>query len=251
MSKAGVIGTLLRRKSRDYQFAIKSMRSGRLDTNKLAEAKQHVSTIYERIGEVKTNKLVVSIIVDESGSMSGYKMETAREAAIFLNECVKDVPDVELYIYGHTADWNGGGEFSCSGTGSTQLMVYKEPGKRTLSSLARMGARYENRDGSAIIAAAKRIRSKTQNQGVFIIISDGEPSAVNYRGEAAKNHTRRMANEVEKMGFQVIQVTIGGYRSKDMFKNVIEMNDMSTFPQEFTAFLRTKINTLIKEKVTM
>jgi nitric oxide reductase activation protein len=114
-----------------------------------------------------------------------------------------------------------------------------------------MNAHYENRDGSAIIAAAKRIRSKTQNQGVFIIISDGEPSAVNYRGEAAENHTRRMANEVEKMGFQVIQVTIGGYRSKNMFKNVIEMNDMSTFPQEFTAFLRTKINTLIKEKVTM
>lgn len=251
MSKAGVIGTLLRRKSRDYQFAIKSMRSGRLDTNKLAEAKQHVSTIYERIGEVKTNKLVVSILVDESGSMSGYKMEKAREAAIFLNECVKDVPDVELYIYGHTADWSGEDEFFCSGTGSTQLMVYKEPGKRSLSSLARMSARYENRDGSAIIAAAKRIRSKTQNQGVFIIISDGEPSAINYRGAAAKNHTRRMANEVEKMGFQVIQVTIGGYRSKNMFKNVIEMNDMSTFPQEFTAFLRTKINTLIKEKVTM
>lgn len=251
MSKAGVIGTLLRRKSRDYQFAIKSTRSGRLDTNKLAEAKQHVSTIYERIGEVKTNKLVVSILVDESGSMGGYKMEKAREAAIFLNECIKDVPDVELYIYGHTADWYGDHEFTCSGTGSTQLMIYKEPGKRSQSSLARMDARYENRDGSAIIAAAKRIRSKTQNQGVFIIISDGEPSAVNYRGEAAKNHTRRMANVVEKMGFQVIQVTIGGYHSKDMFKNVIEMNDMSTFPQEFTAFLRTKINTLIKEKVTM
>lgn len=251
MSKASVISTLLRRKSRDYQFAIKSMRSGRLDTNKLAEAKQHVSTIYERIGEVKTNKLVVSILVDESGSMSGYKMQKAREAAIFLNECLKGVPDVELYVYGHTADWTGGDEFSCSGTNSTQLMIYKEPGKRSQSSLARMAARYENRDGSAIIAAAKRIRSKTQNQGVFIVISDGEPSAVSYRGSAAESHTRRMANEVEKMGFQVIQVTIGGYESKNMFKNVIEMNSMSTFPQDFTAFLRKKINTLIKEKVSL
>jgi len=57
--------------------------------------------------------------------------------------------------------------------------------------------------------------------------------------------------EVEKMGFQVIQVTIGGHRSKDMFKNVIDMDDVSKFPTQFVGFLKTKINSLIKEKVTM
>lgn len=254
-TKASVIANLLKRKNRDYQFSLKSMRSGRLDTDKLAEAKQGVQTIYERMGEIKTNKLCVTVLVDESGSMAGNTADKAREAAIFLKESLEGVPDVELFIYGHTADIPShqvsqmGGK---GGHGTTQIFVYKEPGTYTPpKSMGGINGRYENRDGVAILATAKRVRQKTQNQGVFIVISDGEPSAQNYGGTSARNHVKKSAIEVEKMGFQVIQVTIGGHRSKEMFKNVIDMDDVSKFPTQFVGFLRTKINSLIKEKVTM
>lgn len=254
-TKASVIANLLRRKNRDYQFSLKSMRSGRLDTDKLAEAKQGVQTIYERMGEVRTNKLCVTILVDESGSMAGYRADKAREAAIFLKESLESVPDVELFVYGHSADMPPSylrGLTGKGGQGSTQIFVYKELG--TAVPPKAMGAihgRYENRDGVAILATAKRVRQRTQNQGVFIVISDGSPSAQNYGGTAARDHVKRSAIEVEKMGFQVIQVTIGGYKSKDMFKNVIDMEDMDKFPTQFVSFLKTKINSLIKEKITM
>ena len=255
MSKAHVLATLLRRKNRDYQFALKSMRSGRLDTNKLAEAKQGVSTIYERIGQVQTNKLCVGVLVDESGSMSGSKADAARKAAIFLDEALKGVPDVELFIYGHTADTNiimcGCKNLRATGSKSTQLLVYKEPGIKTSSQLGSIDGRYENRDGAAIIAAAKRMRTFTQNQGVFVIISDGCPYATGYSGDTARKHTQKMALEAESMGFEVIQVTIGGYRSRDMFKNVIDLDDVRTFPEKFVGFLKKKVNTLIKAKVTL
>ena len=65
--KASVLAHLFARKCKDYQFSMKSMRSGRLDTNKIAEAKQNVPTIYERFGEVKTNKLNIGVLIDESG----------------------------------------------------------------------------------------------------------------------------------------------------------------------------------------
>ena len=65
------------------------MRSGRLDTNKLAEAKQKVPTIYERIGEVHTDKLCIGVLLDMSGSMSGSKIEKARETMIYLYELLK------------------------------------------------------------------------------------------------------------------------------------------------------------------
>jgi len=65
--KASVLANLFSRKCKDYAFSMKSMRSGRLDTNKIAEAKQNVPTIYERFGEVKTNKLNIGVLVDESG----------------------------------------------------------------------------------------------------------------------------------------------------------------------------------------
>ena len=246
-TKASVIANLLKRKNRDYQFSLKSMRSGRLDTDKLAEAKQGVQTIYERMGEVKTNKLCVTVLVDESGSMHGSKADKAREAAIFLKEALESVPDVELFVYGHSADMS-----RYNGTGSTQIFVYKEPGTITPpKSMGKISGRYENRDGVAIVATAKRVRQRTQNQGVFIVISDGCPSATNYGGSTAEAHVKKSAIEVEKMGFQVIQVTIGGYRSRNMFKNVIDMDDVSKFPAQFVGFLKTKINSLIKEKVTM
>jgi hypothetical protein len=246
-TKASVIANLLKRKNRDYQFSLKSMRSGRLDTDKLAEARQGVQTIYERMGEVKTNKLSVTVLVDESGSMYGSKADKAREAAIFLKETLEGVPDVELFIYGHSADMTRYG-----GSGTTQIFVYKEPGTATSpKSMGCIAGRCENRDGVAILATAKRVRQKTQNHGVFVVISDGEPSAQNYGGTTARNHVKKSVIEVEKMGFQVIQVTIGGHRSKDMFKNVIDMDDVSKFPTQFVGFLKTKINSLIKEKVTM
>jgi len=246
-TKASVIANLLKRKNRDYQFSLKSMRSGRLDTDKLAEARQGVQTIYERMGEVKTNKLSVTVLVDESGSMHGSKADKAREAAIFLKETLEGVPDVELFIYGHSADMIRHG-----GSGTTQIFVYNEQGTFTPpKSMGNISGRSENRDGVAILATAKRVRQKTQNHGVFIVISDGEPHATNYSGITARNHVKKSVIEVEKMGFQVIQVTIGGHRSKDMFKNVIDMDDVSKFPTQFVGFLKTKINSLIKEKVTM
>lgn len=247
LTKSHVLQTLLKRKNRDYQFCLKSMRSGRLDTNKLAEAKQMVQTIYERIGSVKTNKLCVGILVDESGSMHGYPIEYARQAAIFLNESLKGVKDVELFIYGHTAD-----NPLFGGSGTTQLFVYKEKDKVSDAAIGEMGKHlYENRDGVAMITAARRMRQQTQNNGIFICISDGCPAAHGYSGPTANTHVRRMAIEIEKMGFQVIQVTIGGYRSKNMFKHVINMDDITTFPQQFVTFLKTKIDTMIKEKVTV
>lgn len=249
-TKSSVLAQLLKRKNRDYQFSLKSMRTGRLDTNKLAEAKQGVSTIYERLGQVKTDKLSVTVLVDESGSMAGDKINAARQAAVFLSESLSGVKDVELFIYGHTADWYGTiGKTKCSGTGSTQLIIYREPGMQNPLLLGEIEARYENRDGVAILAAAKRVRTMTQNNGVLVVISDGYPSAHAY-GDG-RTHTRKMAVEAEKMGFEVIQVTIGGHRSSDMFKHVINLDDVSTFPTKFVGFLKKKINSMIKETVRL
>ncbi|MFM7388254.1 MAG: hypothetical protein ACKO5L_08855, partial [Bacteroidota bacterium] len=36
--------------------------------------------------------------------MCGSKINKAREAAVFINEVFKRLPNVELFIYGHTAD---------------------------------------------------------------------------------------------------------------------------------------------------
>jgi uncharacterized protein YegL len=243
MSKAQTIARLFARKNKDYKFSLKSMRSGRLDTEKLAEAVQGVSTIYERMGEVKTNKICVGVLIDESGSMGGSKIEKARQAAVFINEIFKKIGNVELFIYGHTADVDE--------TGTTQIYVYREPGKATdMYALGSCRARIENRDGDAILAAGMRMRKLTQNAGILFVISDGEPCAHDYHGAASVEDTKRKVIMTENLGLQVIQIAIdSSVRSERMFKHYIKMTDIANLPTDMVKFLSKKIDHLIKEKV--
>jgi hypothetical protein len=244
-TKAAVLQKLFSRKSKNYEFSMKSMRSGRLDTNKIAEAAQQVPTIYERFGQVTTSKVCVGVLIDESGSMGGSKIEKAREAAIFINEVFKKMPDVQLFIYGHTAD--------NTTNSSTDMMVYREKGFITDSfSLGSVRARSNNRDGDAIYATAKRMRNHTPDQGLLFVISDGAPAASNYGGRSAIEDTRKKVLKAQALGFQVIQIAIEEHvPSRDMFDYFIKMTDIKNLPRELVAYMSRKVDKLIKEKVTV
>lgn len=246
-TKAQVFAKLFARKSKDYQFSMRSMRSGRLDTNKLAEAKQMVPTVYERFGKVSTNKLNIGVLIDESGSMgSDNKMIKARQAAIFINEVFKKQKDVQLYIYGHTADQNGR-------PGDCNIRIYREPGVNTDPyALGSCKARANNRDGDAIYAVAKRIRNKTEDPGLIFVISDGAPYAYDYSGQAAINDTRKKVTMSQNLGFQVIQIAIEEEVPCDqMFDYYIQMTNIETLPNDMIAYVSKKVDKLIKEKTVI
>lgn len=244
-TKAAVLQKLFQRKSKDYQFSMRSMRSGRLDTNKIAEAVQRVPTVYERYGTVKTDRICVGVLIDESGSMCGSKIQKAREAAIFINEVFKGMRDVELFMYGHTADEGG--------YSTTQIRIYREPGfHMDPYALGAVEARSNNRDGDAIIATAKRIRKLTENQGILFVLSDGQPSAYDYNGREAINDTREKVTKAQNLGFQVIQIAIEeSVPSKEMFDYYIKMTDIKNLPRDMVGYMSRKVDKLIRERVTL
>ncbi len=244
-TKAAVLQKLFARKSKNYEFSMKSMRSGRLDTNKIAEAAQQVPTIYERFGQVTTSKVCVGVLIDESGSMGGTKIQKAREAAIFINEVFKKMPDVELFIYGHTADTNG--------RDSVDMTIYREKGLITDSfSLGTVEAHANNRDGDAILATARRMRNQTENQGLLIVLSDGAPSASGYGGREAIADTRKKVTRAQSLGFQVIQIAIEEHvPSKEMFDYFIQMTDIKNLPKDLVNYMSKKVDKLIKEKISL
>jgi hypothetical protein len=242
-TKASVLARLFARRSKDQALVIKSMRSGRLDTNKIAEAAQNVPTIYERYGSIKTNKICVGVLIDESGSMSGQCIQKAQEAAIFINEIFKKMNDVQLFIYGHTAD---------TGKFATTVMIYKEPGTNMPFALGSVEARSNNRDGDAILGTARRIRSMTENQGILFVISDGQPAASGYGGQTGIDDTREKVKKAESLGFQVIQIAIHEHvPSAEMFTHFVKMTDIATFPKTFVNYMSRKVDSMIKERVTM
>ena len=215
------------------------MRSGVLDTNKLAEAFQGVSTVYLREGEVKTDKIAVCVLIDESGSMGGSRIQAARDTAVLINEAIGQVPNVELFIYGHSGDMKR--------SYSTEVYVYREKNYTPKYSLGSVNARFQNRDGIAILETAKRVRKQTKNPVLFFILSDGAPCAGGYGGSEAMSHVKQCVLRVEKMGFSVIQVCINhSYNPGKMFKNYVVMEDMSTLSVELGKAIKKSAMTAAK-----
>ncbi len=236
------IKKVLKGHDKNYDFTIHGCRHGLLDTTKLAEAYQGVQQVYLRQGHVRTNKTTLCILVDESGSMGPnyYPSEcayVARLAAVLINEALKNVPGVDLYMYGHTADIKEIGE--------TEMLIYREGNKyKDDSSIVNIRGRHQNRDGTAIYEAAKRVRKQTNSHAIMLILSDGEPYALDgYYGDYAIDDVRKNVELVEKMDFDVIQVSIQRIdRAKEMFKNVICLyNDLANLPKELSLLVKKLI----------
>lgn len=237
------IKKLIRGTDKNYEFSIHGCREGLLDTNKLAEAYQGVPQVYIRKGKVSTNKTTVCVLIDQSGSMSwGRKSIIAKQAAILLNESLKDSPGVDLYIYGHTADMKTPGD--------TMIYSYREGSKYCPKfALSAANALGENRDGTAIYEVAKRVRKFTQEDCIMFVLSDGEPAASGYYGYPAFRHVHDKVKEVENMGFTVIQVSIDSvHNAREMFDNVISLEyDLANFPKRLSQVIKKAI---VKNKRT-
>lgn len=237
------IAKIMKGHCKGYKLIHRSMRSGVLDTNKLAEAYQGVSTVYMREGEVKTDKVAVCVLIDESGSMGGDRIRAARDTAILINEAIGQVPNVELFIYGHSGDMKR--------PYSTEMYVYKEKGYNPRFSLGSCRARSQNRDGIAILETAKRVRKQTKNPVLFFILSDGAPCAGAYGGSSAMDHVRSCVTKTEQLGFNVIQVCINhSYDPGKMFRNYVILENMGTLAIELGKAIKKATMTAAKVHIT-
>ena len=220
----------LRRNGQDRQSSLRGLREGRLDTNKLAEAVQGVENIYRRDTVSRAGRLTVCILVDESGSMYGEKIKSARDTAVLLREALATVPNVDLYIYGHTTDYSGGGN-------GVRLDVFQEGSrsgkeKFALGSLCDMNG---NVDSKAIRECAARVRARTQDGCLFFVISDGDPCE-------DPSNVKKAVEDISRNGFTVVSVGIDFVRSVgEMYSNHISLTDMSRLAPELGKVVKKAI----------
>ena len=227
----------------EYSLTHLGMRSGVLDTGKLAEAVQGVPTVYKRQGEVRSDRACVCMLVDESGSMYRHgRMLAARKTAVLLNEALSSIPNIELFIYGHTAD--------CERSGITELNIYREKGYAPKYALGSLEPRSNNRDGLAILETALRVRKQTKEEVLMFIISDGEPAAENYFGMRAIGHTKECVEKAEAMGFRIVQICINAnYDPALMFRHFIKMENLGTLARDLGREIAKALSSKIKSHV--
>lgn len=220
------MATALRGNGTDRSLDLRGLRSGHLDTCKLAEAVQGVENIYCQERTVRADRMAVCVLVDESGSMEGEKIEAARDTAVLLNEAISGIRNVDLYIYGHTTE---NGQF-------VKLNAYRE-GKASKDKhvLGSIDADWSNIDSKAIREAASRVRARTREKCLFFIVSDGAPC------EPAEN-VRKAVKELSRDGFSFVSIGIDfEYDPSAMYDHHVSMTDMSRLAPELGKMIKKAI----------
>lgn len=222
----------------EQEYRLIGMRRGVLDTNKLAEAYQAVETVYSNKFKRTTPGLDVCVLIDESGSMSGTNIASARKCAILLNEVFLRLKQCDFYVYGHTADNRYMGEVT--------INVYRDHWNRNRYALGKVESYSNNKDSVAIEETYKMVRKQTSKPLLMFVISDGAPNAYGLRGQPAVEEVKKVVNRIESNGDTLVcQIAIEShFQPQDMFNHYVVMTDMNTFPRDLSNYI---MNTLISK----
>lgn len=224
----------------EQEYRLTGMRRGVLDTNKLAEAYQAVETVYSNKFKRTTPGLDVCVLIDESGSMSGTNIASARKCAILLNEVFLRLKQCDFYVYGHTADNRHMGEVT--------INVYRDHWNRNRYALGKVESYSNNKDSVAIEETYKMVRKQTSKPLLMFVISDGAPNAYGLRGQPAVEEVKKVVNRIESNGDTLVcQIAIEShFRPQDMFNHYVVMTDMNTFPSDLSGYVMNMLISKLK-----
>jgi cobaltochelatase CobT len=220
---------LMAQQSRSWDF---DQEEGMLDAARLARvivSPAH-SLSYKIERETEFKDTVVSLLIDNSGSMRGRPISIAAISADIMARTLERC-GVKTEILGFTTRaWKGGqARENWLAAGRPQLpgrlndlrhIVYKSadaPWRRARTSLGLMmreGLLKENIDGEALLWAHSRLIARTEDRKILMVISDGAPVddstlSVN-SGSYLEKHLRQVIGWIEgKSPVQLVAIGIG------------------------------------------
>lgn len=228
------IAAALRLNNDDYRYNITGLRSGLLDTNRLAEARQGVQTVHMRKGRMSSDRTGIALVIDESGSMRGTRETLARDTAVLVNEAVGNIPGVTLHIYGYSSGGNG-----------AELYPYREgaapDNKYRLGAITSRGC---TPTAQAILEAAARVRARGNgDKTVMLVISDGN-------ADTGPRPVREAVDGIRRMNIEVIGVSVSSDLDQErlgrMYDNWIMMDDL---PDLASRLARTVKEAILRNSV--
>lgn len=204
----------------------------KLTTNKLYRPDYKVWEDREK--PKKIIDMAISVRVDESGSMYGDRIDTARVSCVLL-KTVADELGIPIEIIGDTED---------EIVELYPYCTYESTDGNDKYRLVSMTDRWGNRDGYAIRFCYKRLKRRKEKHKLLIIISDGMPAADNYVGEAANNDLRVLTRQIKRDGTAVIAFGFGSDAqslSSIYGKSFVCYEDLSKVPKAFAKVLKEQI----------
>ena len=177
--------------------------------------------------------MAIAILVDNSGSMRGERLESAKEAAILLNEVLERL-EIPFMIAGH----------NCQDV--PQICFYKmfEDHRSAKYSVNRMQPAGDNRDGLAIDVVSRFLLERDEKDKLFLIISDGQPNASGYTGEPARQDIRQIVRRLRAEEVKTIAFAIGD--DKPQIRSIygesfVDITDHDQFPKRLSKMIEKEI----------
>lgn len=183
--------------------------------------------------------LSVCLLIDLSGSMgSDGRVESAQKAAIALYEFIGGIPGMEIGIYGfNTNNVRVGGSIS----DCTQIVCLCDFDRRSEMDKVRLVKEVipddYNRDGHAIGLCCEKLLTRSHDNKLFILISDGQPNAWNYSGvqECVKKELVGLRKKYSRLGIKFIVAAIGDDkdRLRELYgeKNFCDIKNLKALPR--------------------
>ena len=236
---------LLAQQNRQWEF---NLEEGYLDTSRLAKIISNPShkLSFKREKNIEFKDTIVSLLIDNSGSMRGRPITVAALCSDILARTLERCL-IKTEILGFTTKaWKGGksrekwineGKPDKPGRlNDLRHIIYKSGdapwrrSKKNLGLLLREGILKENVDGEALLWAYNRLLTRNEKRKILIIISDGAPVddstlSVNPGNYLEKNLRESIANVENKSEVDLVAIGIGHDVSR-YYKKAITIMDV-------------------------
>tara|TARA_B110000438_G_scaffold300668_1_gene353618 strand:+ start:69 stop:1871 length:1803 start_codon:yes stop_codon:yes gene_type:complete len=236
---------LLAKQNRSWEF---DLEEGTLDASKLSRVIINPldSLSYKMEKETKFKDTIVTLLIDNSGSMRGRPISVAAICADILSRTLERC-SVKVEILGFTTkNWKGGESrekwnLENKPTNPGRLndlrhIIYKaadkpwRQSKKNLGLMLKEGLLKENIDGEALLWAFKRIAARKEERKILMVISDGAPVddstlSVN-SGDYLEKHLKKTVKWIEEnSNVEVLAVGIGHDVTR-YYKKAIKIADV-------------------------
>ena len=244
------ISSIVNRTAGNLERALKDKKIGGKKSNLFFGRRLDARTLYRDDAKSFCTKKLPSgdpstaffVLVDESGSMGwgGGRIDSARLTALVLEGVFRKL-HVPFSIYGHTT-------YDTAMREGVLLNAYADFGRNDANDKYRimnMADHDNNRDGAALRFAMERLKERTENTKVLLLICDGQPAAVGYNGREAERDLQSIQLELSRNGIHLIVTGIGSDEEKlksiygDSYMHVQRVDHLSTIlPKKLLPYIK-------------
>ena len=237
---------LLAKQNRAWEF---DLEEGLLDSSKLPRIimDPYNSLSFKREKDLEFKDTIVTLLIDNSGSMRGRPITIAAICADILSRTLERC-SVKVEILGFTTkNWKGGQSRELwnknlkpktpGRLNDLRHIIYKSAdthwrqAKNNLGLMLKEGLLKENIDGEAISWSYNRIKKRKEERKILMVISDGAPVddstlSVN-SGDFLEKHLKKMVKFIEnKTEIEILAIGIGHDVSR-YYDKAIKITDVN------------------------